>query len=101
MEYLSSVLGNLYPFVMSMKDKVGTGYSLRCLGSLFIEHRILTSADIKSKTSQFQFGDKSTKENVARVNVGEMWQGHLDNYIIDICENLTATVTVGNSCRNI
>lgn len=91
-----SVVDNLYPFVVSIEEKVKTGYSVHCLGSLFDEYWILTSGTCikNNKNLTVPFGDKSTKQNIARVNV--VYQiTHPDFYIIDNYKNWSAINNIG------
>lgn len=90
-----SVMDNQYPFVVSIEEKVKTGYLVHCLGSVFDEYWILTSARcIADKNLTVPFGDKSTKENIARVNV--IYQVfHPEYYIIDNIKNWSAINNVG------
>lgn len=89
------VIDNQYPFVVSIEEKVKTGYKVHCLGSLFDEYWLLTSAScIKCKNFTVPFGDKSTKENIARVDVVKQ-VSHPDYYIIDSYKNWTAINNIG------
>lgn len=88
-------MDNQYPYVVSIEEKVKTGYLVHCLGSLFDEYWILTSARcITDKNFTVPFGDKSTKENIARVNV--IYQiFHPEYYLFDITKNWTAINDIG------